>query len=154
MRRCGVRRHLAVALCSLLPACGIFDFEAQPSRDHSVAIALSPTTAAWVIAEVCRKHLPDADPLTMHAHAPLYRVGPDHFLIRYTAHDGDGFRVIQNGRISGPAGDGSVRGCTFHASPQASGNSSWIRDAGFGMRVARYGMQDAECGIRDSGSSI
>ena len=90
----------SLSSCSLLY--GLFE-PRLPKQEHTLHVAVSPKTAAHVIADICRREMRGADPLPMHAHAPIVSHGDREFEVRYTRHGGDAFRVFLNGRITPPA---------------------------------------------------
>ena len=73
--------------------------------DCRLQTRLTPRLAAWIAADVCRSHFAGADPLPMHADAPI--VACDHgstpFRVRYArGAASSSYRAVMNGRL-GPA---------------------------------------------------
>ncbi len=107
---------------------------AEQERDFTVAVA--PSTAAYLIADLCRRQIRGADPLPTHALAPVVSLGAGGFLVRYSRHGDDGFRVFLNGRITSPqrpkitpdVSPCPLHGCRFVATGTYSGSPATADD--------------------------
>ncbi|MCC6670090.1 MAG: hypothetical protein IT458_03455 [Planctomycetes bacterium] len=63
-------------------------------------VALPADVTAWLVAEAARRHFPDADPVPLHAHPRVWRLGPDRFRLRYVRDRHAGYRCDANGRLA------------------------------------------------------
>lgn len=103
---------------------------------------LEPSTAAWVVAETCRRAMPAADPSPGSHGAPVVREDEGEFRVRFSAWGSDGFRVFFNGRLTPPAtrdgsaAPGPVRlgAAAFHPAGRSLGTAA-LSDAGVEARI-------------------
>ena len=147
-RRTRVIGSIAGTICltGLLTSCSLFS--TQPTRDLARASELPPEAAAWLVADVCRTEIPSADPDPSHADPLVVHLGERTYLVRYTRHPSQGFRVFCNGRIrrphlgSAPTGRHAspLRGCRF------SPASALTRDFTTGTQEARIEVSPGEQG--------
>jgi tetratricopeptide (TPR) repeat protein len=138
----------AICMIALLPSCALFT--SRPSRELDIQSELPATTAAWLIAELCRQEMPAGEDLAMHAFPPMHATDDRTFVIWYIGDAGDGFRVVRNGRISPPdRGSAPLVGCRFLPNATPSGNTAtaedevWIevRDDGAGGSTIRLRLE-------------
>jgi tetratricopeptide (TPR) repeat protein len=131
-------------MTALLPACSVF--AEYPTRDIHVRSELPATTTAWLIADILRKEIPAGDDLPMHACPPVQRTGDDSYTVWYIGDEGDGLRVLRNGRISPPdSSSGPLVGCRFIPSRKLTGNRASAREE---VRIEIHGGGAAGCAIR------
>ncbi|MHC4513887.1 MAG: hypothetical protein ACYTGW_02490 [Planctomycetota bacterium] len=127
--RCRARALWILALPLLTNSCSLFGAPV-PEQEFELTVAVAPSTAAYLIADLCRRQIRGADPLPTHAFAPVVSLGRGAFAVRYSRYRDDGFRVFLNGRISPPQRPAPTAelapcplyGCRFAGAGERSGS--------------------------------
>lgn len=120
---------VALAMPLLTGSCIVFGTPV-PRQKLALTIAVAPSTAAYLIADLVRRQIRGADPLPASTSAPILWQGGERYTVRYSRHGDDGFRVFLNGRITPPArptltaeiGPCPLQGCRFVAAGVYTGS--------------------------------